>query len=394
MKRQAGFSLIEVMVATVILLISVAFTLSVLTDAIHANQAVTLMADTQENLRAALNYMVRDIIQAGDGIPQGGITIPNTGLAAVSGVAPPNGQSSVNKPGQPVNTFPTSYTALPAVIPGPNLGEAQEMPSSTKSGVIVTGGPATDTITVLYADNTILDANNHTLSQFPIYLAPVATPAGCAGTNSSPGGSIVLAGTTLTLTFDPTCIALPTGNTAIQPGDLILLQNGTASALMCVTTAAGQVVTFKAGDAFNLNASGQPAGTIAQLESPAASGKFPPTTATRIWMITYYLDTQTNPSHPELMRQVNFNTPEAVGEVIENLQISYDLTEDGSVPPVKTDQPQPIYPDTTSQIRKVNLFLAARSDNGYIGDKTYFRNNLATEVNIRGLSFYNQFQIN
>ncbi|MFZ0432968.1 MAG: prepilin-type N-terminal cleavage/methylation domain-containing protein, partial [Candidatus Acidiferrales bacterium] len=80
MKRQAGFSVIELMVATAILVIAVAATLSMLTQAIHANQGVTLMADTQENLRAAMNYMVRDILQAGDGIPQGGITIPNTGI--------------------------------------------------------------------------------------------------------------------------------------------------------------------------------------------------------------------------------------------------------------------------------------------------------------------------
>ena len=88
MKREHGFSLIEVMVATTIVLVIMAATLGTLTSALQATQAITLMADTQENLRAGMNYMVRDILQTGEGIPQGGITIPNTA-----------GASAVNRPG-------------------------------------------------------------------------------------------------------------------------------------------------------------------------------------------------------------------------------------------------------------------------------------------------------
>ena len=61
------------------MLVILAATMGTLTDAIHATEGVTLMADTQENLRAGMNYIVRDLVQAGEGLPQTGITIPNTG---------------------------------------------------------------------------------------------------------------------------------------------------------------------------------------------------------------------------------------------------------------------------------------------------------------------------
>jgi type II secretory pathway pseudopilin PulG len=393
MKREAGFSLIEMLVATTVLIIALAATLSALTEAIHANQGVVLLADTQENLRAAMNYMVHDIVLAGEGIPQGGITIPNAGLIIAANVPPPNGQSNVNMPGLPVQTFPTSYTTIPAITPGFALGEPQTTPNPNVQGAVIVG-PPTDRITLIYADNTLVDANQHTLSEFPIFLAPGKNgQAGCAAGNPtpSPAGNMVVAGTTLTVTFDQSCININTGNTGLRAGDLIYLQNGTGRALMTVTNVAGQTVTFLAGDAFRLNGTGQPAGTVVQMESPANSGNFPPTTATRIWMITYYLDTATNPLQPQLVRQVNFNPPTPVGDVIEYVKITYDLTEPLLIPPVNANVQTPIWPDTTSQIRKVNLVLGARAEARYNNTNQYFRNNLATQVNVRSLCFFNQF---
>jgi prepilin-type N-terminal cleavage/methylation domain-containing protein len=392
MKREAGFSLIEMMVATTVLVIALAATLSSLTEAIHANEGVVLLADAQENLRAAMNYMVHDIVLAGEGIPQGGITIPNANLVIAANVAPPNGQSNVNMPGLPAQTFPSSYTTIPAITPGFALGEPQTTPNPNTLGAVIVG-PPTDRITVIYADNTLIDANQHTLSEFPIFLAPGNNgQAGCAAGNPtpSPAGNMVVAGTTLTVTFDQSCININTGNTGLRAGDLIYLQNGTARALMTVTNVAGQTVTFLAGDAFRLNGTGQPAGTIVQMETPGNPGTFPPTTATRIWMITYYLDTATNPLQPQLMRQVNFNPPTPVGDVIEYLKITYDLTEPLLIPPVSANIQTPIWPDTTSQIRKVNLVLGARAEGRYYNNQ-YFRNNLATQVNVRSLCFFNQF---
>jgi prepilin-type N-terminal cleavage/methylation domain-containing protein len=397
MKRQKGFSLIEILVAMTIMVLIIGATLGTLNTALSATRTVTLMADTQENLRAAMNYMVRDLLQAGEGVPQGGITIPNTaGVSAVNRPGP--GTPTVN-----FGTFTNTWTALPAITSGFQLG-----PTTTTSGL------PTDMVTIMYADTTLQDVNGHWLNEFPVQLASTGTP-GCAATNSTPEpqGSITTTGTTTTITFDPTCIVINNGNTGINPGDLILLQNnntigdgsitGTDTsvsdssghmALLCVSNVnpGANTITFTAGDPFNLNASGAATGTIAQIQQPPSSGNYPTTTATRFWMITYFID-NTNPQRPLLMRQVNLNPPQAVGEVIENLQIYYDILNAGSSPvTVTTEQENP----TTAQlpdIRDAYIIMYARSEvKSGPNSSQYIRNNLETAVSIRGLDFYNEFQ--
>jgi prepilin-type N-terminal cleavage/methylation domain-containing protein len=392
MKRERGFSLLELMVALVVMMIIVGVTLKSLTDAIHANEAVTLLADMQENLRAGMNYMVHDLVQAGEGIPVGGITIPHT----IAGV------SAINRPSPPTLAyiFPNTYTTLPAITPGSGLGLTPGLPSATPNATgQILAGNNTDFITVLYADNTLLDAsvNQYPLNQNPIYLAPSAGPpavAGCGGSMTANGGTVVL---------DPLCFQMPTDNTRIQAGDLIMFQNASGNAIQTVTSVTGQVLTFAAADSFALNGAIQPNGTVKNIQNGIASpgGPYPPTTATRIMMITYYLDTVANPLRPQLMRQVNFRAAEPVGEVLEDLGISYDLNNAVSAYPAgPQDAPAPILPDTPNQIRKVNLFLAARSEAPFSqldniqmdqGSFRYLRNNLSTQVSIQSLSFFNEY---
>jgi prepilin-type N-terminal cleavage/methylation domain-containing protein len=393
MKHEKGFTLVEVLVSVTLMLVILAATLSTLTSAIHATEAITLMADTQENLRAGLNYMVRDFLQTGEGLPQGGITVPNTA-----------GVSAVNRPGPSLGTFTTSWTALPAITQGYRLG-----PLTSTSGV------KSDLVTMLYADTTLVDANQHWLNEFPIFLAPQnGGVAGCAAANPNPApnGTIVTSGSTTTVTFDPSCIVINNGNTGLNAGDLVMLQNnntigdgsisGTnadisdtsgSTALLTVSAVnpGANSITFSAADAFNLNSSGATAGTISQIQSPPGSKIYPTTTATRFWMITYYIDI-TNPARPQLMRQVNMNPPQAVGEVIENLQIFYDILNAGTNPATVTAGQESPTDAQLPDIRDAYIILFARSENPYSQSSTYFRNNLETVVSIRGLDFYNEFQ--
>lgn len=395
MKREKGFTLVEVLVSVSLMLIVLGATLGTLTTAIHATEAITLMADTQENLRAGLNYMVRDFLQTGEGLPQGGLTIPNTGGATPA--------SAINRPGPALGTFNTTWTSLPAITQGFQLG-----PLTTTSGV------KSDLVTLLYADTTLVDANQHWLNQFPIFLAPSgggATGCALANPNPAPAGSLVTVGATTTVTFDPSCINISVGNTGLNAGDLIMLQNNNTIGDGSVTGANSDVsdssagmalltvsavnpgansITFSAADAFGLNASGKPAGTIAQIASPPGSTTYPTTTATRFWMITYYID-NTNAARPQLMRQVNMNQPQAVGEVIENLQIFYDVL-NGTTPPTVTAGQESPTDAQLPAIRDAYIILYARSENPYSQSKAYFRNNLETVVSIRGLDFFNEFQ--
>jgi prepilin-type N-terminal cleavage/methylation domain-containing protein len=385
MKRQAGFTLIEVLTSVALITIVMAATLSTLTTAVNTAQGITMMADTQENLRAGMNYISRDLIQAGEGIPQNGLTIPNNGTTSV-----------VNRPGpNAAATFPTSWTALPAVIPGYQLG-----PTTT------TSGNPTDTVTILYADSTLVNnvsaTSTNWLNKYPINSA------------SCPGGSITTAGSTTTIVFDTNCVNISTGNTALHVGDLIMLQNnnttsnnmsvsatntsGTDSnghdALLYVSSVnlAGNSIQFLSGDPFNLNASGQSTGTITGIQS-AANTYGNPVTATRIWMITYYLD-NSNTQLPQLMRQVNFNAAQPVGEVIENLQLFYDILNPGSSPPAllsPTEQENPTAANLP-YVRDSYILLCARSDATFALSGKYIRNNLINAVSMRGLDYYNEFQ--
>lgn len=377
MKREAGFSLLEMLVAVAILVTIVGACLAALTQGIQATQGVALMADTQENLRAGLNYMVRDLVQAGESIPQGGIPLPNTAAGVVN----------INEPSPPTLAykFPAASTVLPAITPGFGLGLPTATPDPNNPGGTLFGPNNTDMITMIYADNSLIDntipATPHTLNEFPIFLAASGGNPGC------PGGSISANGGTVV--FDITCININTGNTGLHAGDLIMFQNANGVSLQCITNVAGQVVTFAGGDPYNLNQTGLPNNTLPST----GVGGYPPTTATRIWMITYYIDSNTNPQRPVLMRQVNFNPPLAVAEVIENLNVTYDIVNALATVPA-TNAPQIIAPDTPAQIRKVNLLLAARSETAYGQGRTmgYFRNNLQTEVSVQSLSFFSLYQ--
>jgi prepilin-type N-terminal cleavage/methylation domain-containing protein len=397
MKRQSGFTLIETLVAMTLMLIVVAAVMGALTDATHATEFVSLMADTQENLRAGMNYMARDLQQAGNGIPQSGITIPNTGGASPT--------SAVTRPPTGFGTFPTSWTVLPAITAGYQAGA-----TTTTSGV------ATDMVTVLYADNSLVDSNGNWLNKYPI--KGTSGTAGCAATNPNPDpqGTITASGSgssaTVTIAFDSSCIVINNGNTGLQPGDLIMLQNNnttgslsqtssdasvdnsTAGAVCLMTISsvnqAANSITFSTGDAFGLNTSGQTHGTISNIESPAGSGTFPVTTATRVWMITYYVD-NSNPSRPQLMRQVNLNAAKAVGDEVEHLQVFYDILNAGSSPVTVSAEVENPTLAQLPYIRDAYIILYARSDDKFSLSNNYVRNNLETVVSIRGMDFYNEF---
>jgi prepilin-type N-terminal cleavage/methylation domain-containing protein len=383
MKRQRGFTIIELTVAMAILTIIVGAAVAALVQAQYTTNNVAQMANEQENLRAGMHFVVRDLIQAGEGIPPQGISVPNT--AALT--------SAINRPVLG-GIFPGNPTALSVVIPG-----WQQGPSPTtvnpQTGVVLTGGLNTDTISIVYADNTLAssDLSGTLLSQDPV--TSLAAPV-CNGLIDPTG---------LTVTLSAACFLMPGTPTPIRAGDLIMFSNTNGTALEYVTTVAGQVITFAAADPAGLNQTGLPNGTVAQINAAVV-----PTIITRVWMVTYYIDTVTNPAKPQLIRQVNYpGYPAAaptypaqqIADCIEDLSFTYDITNSnypglGTYPAGPGDAPTPTAPDTPFQIRAVNAMLAARSEypmtNG--ATRSYFRNNLSTQVSIRSLAFVNQFNVN
>jgi len=335
-KSDNGFGLIEVLISMTIFLVVLATTLGSLNDALSVNEKTNQMTDLEQNLRSGMNLMVQDFIQAGWGIPVGGLPIPSGEDAQV-----------VHRPGPPG----TAYTFSPAltiasVNPGANLGP-------------IGNGRPTDIVNILYADN-LLPLNQ--------------TPLDSIGAD---GRSIVVnAGTPISGV-----------DHAIVSGDLIALSNSFGCALQCVTGVNGQRIMFAASDPLNLNQPQATQGSILMLRDQDTR-VFPPTTATRVWLVTYYLDTTTDPEMPRLIRRVNARSGSVVALVLEDLQLSYDLV-DGVANP--TDVETPTAPNSPNQIRKVNVFLSGRSNARVRNSGEYLRRSLTTQVSFRSLSFVDRY---
>jgi prepilin-type N-terminal cleavage/methylation domain-containing protein len=336
LQDEAGFTLLEMMVVTALMVTVLGLSLTALNGARQVTDLGTLAFETNHNVRAGMNFMVRDLIQTGSGVPTGGIPIP-------SGA----GTNPVNRPGGVVNMTFTGAT-LQAVTPGADAGP-------------VINGRQTDMVTVVYADRSVA------LDQVPLQAI---TNGGASAT--------VDAGINIG------------GATGIRPGDLILFSNAVGNALQTVTGVNGQILSFDINDAFNLNQRNAPQGSITQIQS---GNVFPPTTITRLAMVTYYLDAATNPTAPRLVRQRNFDAARPVAMVMDSLEITYDLV-DGSdtINPALVNVDRLPNGTTGSQIRKVNLYLAARSETVDGAQRRPFRTNLATQVSLRSLAFLDRYR--
>jgi len=336
MKSEAGFSLAEFLVSMVLTMVVLGISLATFNDSVSLNQLAGLVADTDQNLRSGLSMLTRDLIQAGEGIPTGGVPVPSGGAS-----------TPINRPG-PVGvayTFPAG-TVVPAVTPGAALGPTIAL-------------QPTDLVTVLYADPTL-----------PLNTAPLVAI-------NAPGSRA---------TVDP-AIAITDPDTAVQAGDLIMFSNAVGNALQEVTgTDGAQTMFFDQGDPLNLNQPAAAQGTLVRLQS--SPGVYPPTTATRVVMVSYYIDAS-NPAGPRLVRQIGAGPRLAVALGVENLQFSFDLV-DGATNP--TNVKTPVAPNSPHEIRKVNVFLSARSEAASRRTGQWFRNSLATQVSLRSLSFVDRYR--
>jgi hypothetical protein len=332
---ESGFTLGEMMIASVLTLMIVSAAVSMLTRTLTLTGTARVISETNHGLQAGTSLMVRDFMQTGQGVPLGGIPIPNGA-----------GGTAVRRPGLTGMTFPLAQTSLPALSPGNGLGP-------------VLLGVSTDIINVVYADRTL-------------------------NISSNPLAAIAADGSTMTV-----AAATPvTGVGGLQAGDVILFSNALGNALQMVTnTPTTQTVTFGAGDEMNLNQRGAAFGSVMNLQS--SPGVFPPTTATRVMVVSYFIDTTTDPTLPRLVRRVNMGQNLAIAMGVENLQITYDLV-DGVTNPTNVDTPA--VTNSANQIRKANVFLSARSQDVNPQTKQFFRNTMATQVGLRSLSFVDRYR--
>jgi hypothetical protein len=392
--HEDGFTLTELLFSTAITLLVLAVAMGTFQNALMLNDTATLIAGSNQNLRAGTNALVRDLMQAGRAIPTGGISIP-------SGV----GATPINRPSPPTLAYQfnniTAFT-LSAITSGSALGPT-------------TAGEATDVITMLTVDPT----------SYVCYPAVAAVPpqqSPCAAVasnlrfpddldvNANPAGPQLSAnGSTITVTAAlATWITDPVDG--IKPGELLLFKSVSgATAIQTVTSvsAGARQVICQAGNAtdwFNFNQPGAAAGSILALRDRQPNGTFAFTSqisVSRVVMLTYYVyDPPTvppSPPAPRLWRKQNDQAPQALAGVVEDLEITYDLV-DGVLNPVQipslpyTTIVAPVMTFTANQIRKVNLHVGVRSEEISQLNKDFMRHHITTTVAVRNLAFVDKYQ--
>jgi hypothetical protein len=109
-------------------------------------------------------------------------------------------------------------------------------------------------------------------------------------------------------------------------------------------------------------------------------------------MVSYYLDTITDPTHIRFVRQINFNQAKPVAEIIEALTFRYNFV-DQNVPPTFYSNSATVPAGLTeNNIRAVNLFLGARASSSVGASNSYLRDNMQTQISVRSLNYYNKYK--
>jgi Tfp pilus assembly protein PilW len=380
--REDGFTLTELLFSTAITLVVLGTAMSTFQNALTLNETATLISDSNQNLRAGTNTLVRELMQAGRGIPTGGISIP-------SGV----GATPINRPSPPGQAYQfdnVTNTTLSAIITGAALGPS-------------TAGEATDMITFLSVDPR--SYVTYQAGSAPDDLVLNANPLGPVGTFPAgllnPAPTLSADGQTITITPQFAAWATDPIN-GIRPGQLLMFQSvAGSSTIQTVTAVSPTTVTCEPAnptDWFNFNQPGAAAGSILALRDlqPDGTFAFGQITVTRVTMVTYYVDA-TVASTPRLVRRENNFAAQALAGVVENLELTYDLV-DGVVNPVQieslpyTTTTPPIVTFTPNQIRKVNIHMGVRSEEFSTLYKDYMRHHISTTVSVRNLAYVDRYQ--
>jgi hypothetical protein len=357
-EQARGYSLVELIIAMGLTTAIMGAALAGLGDAMRTNDAVVRITTVNNGLRAAMDLMVRDLLQAGSGLPKGHVILI------------PTGAGLIRRPGPPGTAFTLASGELhiPAVIPGTGMGP-------------VINGRATDMITILTADNNFTDVDVSAVTATSVTVV--------SGVNIGSGVDRVI------------------------QGQLMMVRKLSASTLLQVTAVnpTSRVITFASGDSLNLNQPGTLIpGNLQELSQAAPTGSAGAalTSITRIRMISYYLDDTSTQGRPRLTRRINngdhINFDNELGTAVafdvEDLRFSYDLNDGatnlGGVAFSSADldgsgacTPDPCSP---TQIRKINVSLSGRSSNIATAQARTFRNTLTSQVALRGMALVNRYQ--
>jgi type II secretory pathway pseudopilin PulG len=369
-KSQPGFSLLELTIAASLGLLVILAMTSLFRMGMSTTLTVTQRAETQQNMRAAIELLTKDISLAGSGLPAGGLQLATAGGAT---------KVACNQGGTcyvPGDIYNANY--MTGILPGFGNG--------VQSSAIIAAAPAAtnDSITSIYCDY-----------NFPLSNFTFAFPTTTTATATVISGAVI-----------PNNVLAPGG---LNVGDLMLFTvssagNGTTSqGTSAVQTAAavGEItglspgtpptITFAPADPLNFNQAVGDANSLAYVIKNSMGGGTT-VTACRLEAVTYFL--QVPPAGgtvqtPRLMRQVNGLTAAPVADNIINLQFSYDVISSTSGLMNANLANVIAAGDSPALIQKVNMWVMGQSltAGGNRNQSMY----LASSVSTRNMSFCNSY---
>jgi prepilin-type N-terminal cleavage/methylation domain-containing protein len=359
--NQRGFTLMELMVSMALGLIVMGSAVQLFNMGMKTSTVISQRAELQENMRAAIELMSKDISMAGAGIPSGGIQLPNNGAVPSLFACDQGGVCHI-----PANFQYPAGNHLSGVIPGFLTG--------VENNAVIPSAPGTPTssITLVYADY-----------NFPLNEYYVTFPA-AAGTQANIAANP---------NFNPAppLITAPGG---LQVGDLVWMQNSSGNAVGEVTGFTANSISFADNDPLRFNQSNAAYNfNIRAIATPVIGAPCPPTctTAYRIFVVTYYLSVPAAVGQlPRLMRQVNGLPPVPVADNIINMQFGYDAY-NSTTNALDANQVNPIgVGDDLNLIQKVNISLVGQA----LGTTTSNKQNMAlsTSVSARNMAFRDRYK--
>ncbi|TDI14978.1 MAG: hypothetical protein E2P05_08275 [Acidobacteria bacterium] len=340
-RSNRGFTIFELVVAMGLATVVLGGALALTSQAIGISDMVSHRSDMQQNARVAINMIARDASLAGTGFPAEGVQLPGGTGSQDSHFACDEATGCHLTNNNDVYTDERLYATWPGQAGGPTIN-----------------GVATDVITMVYDDPTSnfdqfvftdMDANGK-----KIYFDPATTPA---------WNHAVL---------------------GLQVGDVILLNNSIGIAAATVTRLHDDHVHIDPGskDPLDINQQGQSGfGSAVHIYGP-------PTTARRIYIVTYYID-NSDPNIPMLMRHVSGHPPMAVAEYVENLQVTYDIFDDDASVATAALVDAGGQPN---QIRKINITLTVRSPGETMIGRDFQRITLTTSVGPRNMTYRDRYE--
>src|SRR5262252_2558848 len=235
LKSQRGFSLLELLVASSIGLTVVLVMTSLFKTGMDATMRVTQRAETQQNMRAAIQLITKDVSMAGAGLPSGGLQLTTAGLSRygcnqggtcyITGGTYPN-----NGAGTPNYMFP--------LLPGFGTG--------VQNAAVIAAAPGqiNSSITSIYCDY------NFPLTNFT-FSFPSSTQANVAVINAGNTPNNILAPGVLQI-GDLLMFTVSTPGNGKTASGTSLVQNAAVVAEITGIPSNTQI-SFASGDALNMN---------------------------------------------------------------------------------------------------------------------------------------------